>query len=125
VTRYLIDADCAVYAMTARYQPLRDRLTACAPGDVAISTISFAEVALGTENGKPPAPEVLEAFVAAIPLLPFNEAAAREYARLPFKRARFDRLLAAHALGLGVTIITNNESDFADVPGLTVENWTL
>lgn len=125
MTRYLIDADCAVYAMTARYQPLRDRLTACAPGDVAISTISFAEVALGTENGKPPAPEVLEAFVAAIPLLPFNEAAAREYARLPFKRARFDRLLAAHALSLGVPIITNNESDFADVPGLTVENWTL
>ena len=125
MTRYLIDADCAVYAMTARYQTLRDRLTACAPGDVAISTISFAEVALGTENGKPPAPEVLEAFVAAIPLLPFNEAAAREYARLPFKRARFDRLLAAHALSLGVPIITNNESDFADVPGLTVENWTL
>ncbi len=125
MTRYLIDADCAVYAMTARYEPLRKRLTACAPGDVAISTISFAEVALGTENGKPPAPEVLEAFVAAIPLLSFDEAAAREYARLPFKRARFDRLLAAHALSLGVTIITNNESDFADVPGLTVENWTL
>lgn len=125
MTRYLIDADCAVYAMTARYEPLRERLTACAPGDVAISTISFAEIALGTENGKPPAPEVLEAFVAAIPLLPFDEAAAREYARLPFKRARFDRLLAAHALSLGVTVITNNESDFADVPGLTVENWTL
>lgn len=125
MTRYLIDADCAVHAMTARYEPLRKRLTACAPGDVAISTISFAEVALGTENGKPPAPEVLEAFVAAIPLLSFDEAAAREYARLPFKRARFDRLLAAHALSLGVTIITNNESDFADVPGLTVENWTL
>ena len=125
MTRYLIDADCAVYAMTARYEPLRDRLTARAPGDVAISVISFAEVALGTENGKPPAPEVLEAFVAAIPLLPFDEAAAREYARLPFKRARFDRLLAAHALSIGATIISNNESDFADVPGLSVENWTL
>lgn len=125
MTRYLIDADCAVYAMTARYESLRKRLIACAPGDVAISTISFAEVALGTENGKPPASEVLEAFVAAIPLLPFDEAAAREYARLPFKRARFDRLLAAHALSLGVTVITNNESDFADVPGLVVENWTV
>jgi tRNA(fMet)-specific endonuclease VapC len=125
VTRYLIDADCAVYAMTARYESLRKRLTACAPGDVAISTISFAEVALGTENGKPPAPEVLEAFVAAIPLVPFDEAAAREYAKLPFKRARFDRLLAAHALSIGATVITNNESDFADVPGLVVENWTV
>ena len=125
MTRYLIDADCAVYAMTARYEPLRERLTACAPGDVAISTISFAEIALGTEKGKPPAPEVLEAFVAAIPLLSFDEAAARTYARLPFKRARFDRLIAAHALSIGATIITNNEADFADVPGLTVENWTL
>lgn len=125
MTRYLIDADCAVYAMTARFEPLRERLTACVPGDVAISTISFAEVALGTENGKPPSPEILEAFIAAIPLVAFDEAAAREYARLPFKRARFDRLLAAHALSLGVAIITNNQADFADVPGLKVENWTL
>ncbi len=125
MTRYLIDADCAVYAMTARFEPLRERLIACTPGAVAISTISFAEVALGTENGKPPSPEILEAFIAAIPLVAFDEAAAREYARLPFKRARFDRLLAAHALSLGVTIITNNEADFADVPGLKVENWTL
>lgn len=125
MTRYLIDADCAIYAMTARYEPLRVRLTACAPGDVAISVISFAEVALGSEQGRPPSSEVLEAFLTAIPLVPFDEAAAREYARLPFKRARFDRLLAAHALSLGVTIITNNEGDFADVPGLTVANWTL
>ncbi|PMZ78725.1 VapC toxin family PIN domain ribonuclease, partial [Pseudomonas sp. FW306-2-11AD] len=51
--------------------------------------------------------------------------AAREYARLPFKRARFDRLLAAHALSLGATIVTNNEADFADVPGLRVENWSV
>lgn len=125
MTRYLIDADCAVYAMTARYEPLRERLIACAPGDVAISTISFAEVVLGADNGKPPSPQVLEAFIVAIPLLPFDEAAAREYARLPFKRARFDRLLAAHALSIGATIITNNETDFADVPRLKVENWTL
>jgi tRNA(fMet)-specific endonuclease VapC len=58
-------------------------------------------------------------------MLPFDEAAAREYAKLPFKRARFDRLLAAHALSLGATIITNNEGDFADVPGLKVENWIV
>jgi tRNA(fMet)-specific endonuclease VapC len=68
---------------------------------------------------------VLDAFVRAIPMLPFDEAAAREYAKLPFKRARFDRLLAAHALSLGATIITNNEGDFADVPGLKVENWIV
>jgi tRNA(fMet)-specific endonuclease VapC len=125
VIRYLIDTDCAVYAMTAQFPALGLRLSDCAPGEAAISVVSFAEVVLGSEMGKPPPMDILEAFVRAVPILPFDEAAAREYAKLPFKRARFDRLLAAHALSLGVTIITNNESDFADVPGLTVENWTL
>jgi tRNA(fMet)-specific endonuclease VapC len=125
VIRYLIDANSAVYAMDDGHEVLTARIADHAPGEIAISTISYAEVAYGTYVGKPPPPEILDAFVAAIPLLPFDEAAAREYARLPFKRARFDRLLAAHALSLGVTVITNNEGDFADVPGLTVENWTL
>lgn len=86
--------------------------------------ISFAEVSLGTVLGKAPPQDALDAFVGAIPLLEFGVEAARAYARLPFKRARFDRLLAAHALSVNATIITNNERDFADVPGLVTENWT-
>ena len=123
--RYLIDANTAVYAMDGNYPGLRERMVICDPGEIAISVISFAEVAYGTYVGKPPSDELLEAFVSAVPLVPFDEAAAREYARLPFKRARFDRLLAAHALSIGATVVTNNEADFADVPGLMVENWTV
>ncbi|KUO53476.1 MAG: twitching motility protein PilT [Sphingomonadales bacterium BRH_c42] len=104
---------------------LKARIAETTAGEIAISVISYAEVAYGTHVGKPPAPEVLEAFVTAIPLLPFDEAAARAYAQLPFKRARFDRLLAAHALSIGATVISNNEADFADVTGLKVENWTI
>ena len=123
--RYLIDANSAVYAMDVGHETLTDRIATCTPGEMAISVISYAEVAYGTHVGKSPPPEVLEAFIQAIPLLPFDEAAAREYARLPFKRARFDRLLAAHALSIGAVVVTNNEADFADVQGLVVENWTV
>lgn len=123
--RYLIDANSAVYALDIGNEGLKARIADCDAGTVAISVISYAEVAYGTHIGKPPNPEVLDAFVAQIPLLPFDEAAARQYAHLPFKRARFDRLLAAHALSIGAIVITNNESDFADVPGLKVENWTI
>lgn len=123
--RYLIDSDCAVYAMAGDYPALGVRLSACASDEVAISAINFAEIALGSELGKPPPPDVLAAFVRRIPIIPFDDAAARAYARLPFKRARFDRLLAAHALSIGATVVTNNEGDFADVPGLKVENWTV
>lgn len=125
MTRFLIDSDCAIYTLSGRYPALRERLSNCEPEDVAISAISFAELVRGIEAGKPPPPELLDEFVRTIPILPFDEAAARAYARLPFKRARFDRLLAAHALSIGAVVITNNEGDFADMPDLKVENWTV
>ena len=123
--RFLIDADSAIYAMSGDYDVMRARITSYEPGEIALSAISFAEIAAGTFLGKPPPPDVLEAFVDAIPLVAFDGAAAREYAQLPFKRARFDRLLAAHALSINAVVVTNNEADFADVPGLKVENWTV
>ncbi len=123
--QYLIDANSAVYAMDIGHEALKARIADCEVGTMAISVISYAEVAYGTYIGKPPEPEVLEAFIKQIPLLAFDEVAAREYAKLPFKRARFDRLLAAHALSIGATVVTNNAADFADVPGLVVENWTV
>ncbi len=120
----MIDADSAIYAMSGDFEIMRERISSFEPGEIAFSAISYAEVAHGTFVGKPPTPEVLEAFVVAIPLLPFDEAAAREYAKLTYKRG-YDRLLAAHALSIGAVVVTNNEADFADVPGLRVENWTV
>ena len=123
--RYLIDADSAIYSMIDASAPISRRIASVDEGEIGISVISFAEIALGSNVGKPPPPVVLEAFIAAIPMQMFDEAAARAYASLPFKRARFDRLLAAHALSIGAIIVTNNEADFVDVPGLRVENWTV
>jgi len=124
VIRYLLDADSSIYAMIDADSPVNSRIGEFEPGEIAISAISFSEIVLGAKLQKPPPAEVIEAFVAAIPVLPYDEVAAREYAKLPFRRARFDRLLAAHALSIGAVVITNNECDFADVPGLKVENWT-
>jgi tRNA(fMet)-specific endonuclease VapC len=123
--RYLLDADCAIYATTAQIPVLGERLAECEPGEVGLSAISYAEIVLGMEQGKPPTPEALAAMIEVIPVLPFDDAAAHAYARMPFKRARFARLLAAQALSLEATVITNNEADFADLPGLKVENWTV
>jgi tRNA(fMet)-specific endonuclease VapC len=123
--RFLLDTDCSIYAMLGTRPRLRARLADCEPGEVGISAVSFAEIVMGENLGYPPDREVIEDFVAVVPVLPFDEAAAREYACLPFKRARFDRLLAAHALSIGATVVTNNVGDFADEPGLKVENWTV
>lgn len=124
MTRFLLDTDCAVYAMLGDYPELRARLSECEPGEVAISAISYAEIMLGESHGKPPELKAVDDFVSVVPVLPFDERAGRAYAQLPFRRARFDRLIAAHALSIGATVVTNNEGDFADVPGLRLENWT-
>jgi predicted nucleic acid-binding protein len=39
--------------------------------------------------------------------------------------ARFDVVLTAVVLRIGAIIVANHAPDFADVPGLTVENWTV
>jgi tRNA(fMet)-specific endonuclease VapC len=125
LTRYLIDSDCAIFATTGQYPALRERMTTLAPGELGLSAISYAEIVFSMAQGKPPTQEALDLFVAVVPILGFETPAALAYANLPFKRARFDRLLAAHALSIDAIVVTNNEADFADVPGLKVENWTV
>jgi tRNA(fMet)-specific endonuclease VapC len=39
------------------------------------------------------------------------------------QRDHLDNLIAAHAVSLGVTLVTNNVSDFSKYPGLRTENW--
>ncbi|WP_414902971.1 type II toxin-antitoxin system VapC family toxin [Sphingomonas flavalba] len=123
--QYLLDTNCCIYLLAGSHPALTARVERCAVGEVAISAIVYAEVALGTAHGKSPDLAGLAAFVGQVPVLPFDYAAGRAYAGLPFRRGRFDRLLAAHALSLDATVITNNEADFADIPGLKIENWTL
>ncbi|HMT44363.1 MAG TPA: type II toxin-antitoxin system VapC family toxin [Chakrabartia sp.] len=123
--RYMFDANTIINLFSGAFPKLIARVAATEVGEIGISSIAFAEVALGSENGKPPEPTLLQGLIEQIPVLPFDEAAARTYALLPFKRGNFDRLIAAHALSLSLTVISRNAKDFADVPGLRVENWTV
>jgi tRNA(fMet)-specific endonuclease VapC len=34
-------------------------------------------------------------------------------------------MIAAHAISTGSVLVTNNEADFRDIPGLSIENWTI
>lgn len=123
--KYLLDSNIIILSLLAQGENLRARLAQCDEGDIVTSAIAYAEVAHGSVNGKPPPFEVLQRFIAKVPSLPFDHNAARAYATLPFKRASYDRLIAGHALSLGLTVITDNIADYADVPGLKVENWAV
>ncbi len=119
--QYLLDTNIAIYLMEGTAPAAAQRLEACPLGSVVTSSICLAEILMGTgPAGRP----VLDALLTQIAVLPFDEAAAEAYATIPFRRRSFDRLIGAHALSQGLIIITGNTIDFADIPGLRVEDWT-
>lgn len=121
--KYLLDSNIIVDITMNLDAKVVARAGDCDADDMVTSTIAIAEVAFGSARGDPPPVEQLRLFMEEVPVLDFDQAAALHYAKLPFKRARFDRLIGAHALSLGLVVVTRNEDDFSDIPELKIENW--
>ena len=121
---YLLDTNSCIYLLARARPALTARIADCDAGSVGLSAVVCAELALGFDTATDPLKDMLERFLLRFPVLPFDEAAARAYARVPFRRGKFDRLIAAHALALDATLITSNVKDFSDIPGLKLEDWT-
>lgn len=120
---YLLDTNCCIYLLSRTRPALEERIARCASGAVRISAIVGAELILGFAEADAKLKILLERFLVVFPIVPFDEKAARAYAGVPFRRGKLDRLVAAHALALDAALITNNVRDFADVPGLKLQDW--
>jgi tRNA(fMet)-specific endonuclease VapC len=115
---FLLDSNICIYVLGDAASAAAIRLSECVPGSAVTSAIVHAELLR-----KAPEAADFEAFFDVVPVLPFDSAAARAYAAIPFKRGTFDRLIGAHALSRGLTLVTNNVRDYDDIPGLRLENW--
>ena len=101
--------------------------------EIAISSVTFAELQYGVAGSARQAHHdtLLIKFCAPLAILPFDDRAGQTYGcvRAELERAGtpigpLGMLIAAHALALNVTLVTNNEREFSRVVGLAVENWT-
>lgn len=118
--RWLLDSNIGIYLLQGNAPNALRRLNACPLGSVVTSSICLAEMLIGLRAKEA---QTLDRLLTMIGVLAFDDAAAHAYATLTFRRASYDRLIAAHALSRGLTIVTANPVDFADVPGLAVEDW--
>ena len=129
--RYLLDTNMCIYLMKNQPEEVARRFAQCYVGDVVMSSITYAELEYGVIASDNPTEERinLASLVEDIQVIPFDAAAGAAYGPLRMatrdgtKKDALDKLIAAHAVSLGVTVVTNNEKDFARYPGLTVENW--
>ncbi len=122
---FLLDSNICIYVLRDAAGQAALRLGEADAGSVVTSTIVYAEVMRGLASIEPAAMAGANRLFDKVEPIAFDRRAADIYTQLPFKCAQFDRLIAAHALSLDLTLVTNNERDFADIPGLKVENWTI
>jgi len=129
--RYMLDTNICIYLMKHQPPQVRVRFAECFVGDVVISAITLAELEFGVACSGPAQARnqaLLDSLLEDIQVAPFEARAARAYGPLrAANRQRnqdaLDKLIASHAMSLGVTLVTNNEADFLGYPGLAVENW--
>jgi tRNA(fMet)-specific endonuclease VapC len=120
----MLDTNLCIYLLSGHSPDVTRRVGEQPAGSVGISAITLGELMVGGGSRTAGSAE-LGYMIDELPVMPFDDAAARAYGALPFRRGSFDRLIAAHALSLELILVTNNERHFRDVSGLAIENWTL
>ena len=129
--RYMLDTNICIYAILGGSEHLDRRLDRCETGDLVMSAVTLGELEVGfAKSGTPDlARSDAAAILSEVGVMPFDEDAARAFGRIqaaaPSRRGAYDRQIAAHAISLGVALVTNNEKDFDGIPEVVVENWTL
>jgi tRNA(fMet)-specific endonuclease VapC len=131
--RMMLDTDICIYIIKRRPPLVLDRFSAFPVKDIGISSITLAKLEYGATKSAQPRKnrEALEGFVSPLDIAGFDRDAAEAYGRIRTALEKkglpigaMDMLIAAHALSLGVSLVTNNETEFRRVSGLRVENWT-
>lgn len=130
--KVMLDTNICIYLIKQQPPTVIERFLAHPVGTIGVSSMTVAELAFGVNKSRQMAKNrlALEQFLAPLDIAAFDHEAALVYGRL---RARLetsgspigsmDLLIAAHALSLGVRLVTNNLREFRRVPGLKLENW--
>lgn len=130
--RYLLDTNVCVDYLTGRYPSVAARLRALGPADVCLSSVAVAELRYGADKSAHPRRNhrMLDTLTDEIACQAFDGAAAAYYGRVRTALERRgrpigpnDMLIAAHALALGLVLVTDNVREFGRIDGLDLENW--
>jgi tRNA(fMet)-specific endonuclease VapC len=128
----MLDTNICIYLIKQKPVQVMKRFSACAIGEIGVSSITISELWYGVAksarckvNGR-----ALAQFLLPLTIAPFDEAATEAYGAIRTSLEQegqpigaMDMLIAAHAVSMGVVLVTNNAREFSRAPKLIVENW--
>lgn len=129
--RYMLDSNICIYAINNHPTQVKAKLISIGEGQCAISSIVASELAFGVvKSGRTNNKANLTRFLSLFDIVPFDASSMWHYANLRHDLqakgtviGALDMLIAAHALALDATLVTNNTKEFERIPHLKVENW--
>lgn len=131
---YLLDTNIVSYWMRGS-AALIERIKSHAPADLALSTITLAEILYGIEKSASRKQErrlKIQQIAAQLHTYPFDEAAAHKYAIIRSQLEKNgaiiserDTQIASIAMANQLTLVTHNVKEFVRVPKLKVEDWAI
>ena len=126
----MLDTDTVSFAVRGKGR-VGAKIVEHRPSELCISAITLAELRFGIERRKSPKLDhTITAFLSNLAVMPFDDSCALILGRIANILAEtglpmggLDVLIAAHAIALDVTLVTNNTKHFARIDSLDTENW--
>lgn len=131
--KLMLDTNMCIYIIKQQPASVLKHFLEYQVGDIGISSITLSELRYGVAKSKhrEKNAKALDEFIIPLDIASYDEEAALAYGdiRTNLEKAgtpigAMDMLIAAHAMSLGVTLITNNTREFSRIPSLGIADWT-
>ncbi|TAN41836.1 MAG: type II toxin-antitoxin system VapC family toxin [Nitrospirae bacterium] len=132
--KFMLDTNICIYLIKEKPAAVLRHFNRYHAGNIGISSITLAELEYGVAKSlhvqKNQA--ALHQFILPLEIAVFKENASKTYGIIRAELEKngtpigsMDMLIAAHALTLGVTLVTNNTKEFQRIKRLKVSDWTV
>jgi tRNA(fMet)-specific endonuclease VapC len=130
--RFMLDTNTCVELIRERDERVLRRMKRRSPDEICVSSVTLSELEYGAAKSANPERNrlALAEFMTPLAVAPYDDAVAPVYGRVRVELEQagtpigpLDTMIAAHALSLGLTVVTGNEREFRRVTGLKIRNW--
>ena len=127
----MLDTNICIYVIKQRPPQVLEAFRQYAPSGLGISSVTAAELWFGVEKSRSERNRIaLKQFLEPLEVAPFDESAAKTYGAVRAELENkgepigpLDTQIAAHAIALKATLVSNNTREFARVSNLRLANW--